>query len=316
LNLSNYSHAARAILLVLNNFQLGENMFRTTLACAIALSTTAAQAAEKKKEELPAITKCSKSFGSVALTDGDNQGWSELGLGSPREMLAAVVAESGCFTMHNASTGTAATFLMTAVAGSQEEVDKTVNAAKGAAAEGLVRSGALGRAGLGGMGGKALGMLGGLGGKKKTVVAGLRVLSPATGLTVANGTAQSTKTSLTLGGSGGWGIANQAAGGLTNYAGSKEGLQLTIAFINAYNAVVAQDGALASVPKPVAVALAVPLVTAAVDTQLYAQPAKGSVVRALRAGTTLTPTGKRDGLFIEAKDNFGSSGWVSVEDMK
>jgi hypothetical protein len=38
-------------------------------------------------------------------------------------------------------------------------------------------------------------------------------------------------------------------------------------------------------------------------------------VRALRAGTDLTPTGKRDGLFIEVKDSYGTQGWVSVEDL-
>jgi hypothetical protein len=54
----------------------------------------------------------------------------------------------------------------------------------------------------------------------------------------------------------------------------------------------------------------------AVDTQLYAQPAKGKATRALRSGTTLTPTGRRDGLFIEAKDSFGTTGWVSVEDLR
>jgi hypothetical protein len=316
MNLSNPSPFLANMLVSLSTF-MGDIMNRFVIATltGLALSATNAQAAEKKKDELPPISKCAKSFGSIALTDGDSQGWTEFGLSSPRELLAAVVSESGCFNMHNAASGGGATFLMTAIAGSQEEVDKTVNAAKGAAAEGLVRSGALGRVGLGGMGGKALGMFGGLGGKKKTVVAGLRVLSPATGLTIASGSAQSSKTSLTLGGDGGWGFANKAAGAVGGYTGSKEGLQLAIAFINAYNAVVAQDGALASVPQPVAIA-GPASVTTAVDTQLYAQPSKGAIVRALRAGTALTPTGKRDGLFVETKDNFGTLGWVSVEDMK
>ena len=38
-------------------------------------------------------------------------------------------------------------------------------------------------------------------------------------------------------------------------------------------------------------------------------------VRTLRAGTALTPTGQRDGLFIEVEDNYGTKGWVSVEDL-
>ena len=46
-------------------------------------------------------------------------------------------------------------------------------------------------------------------------------------------------------------------------------------------------------------------------------PAKVSgEVRSVRKGTELTPTGKREGLFIEVADNYGSTGWVSVEDME
>ena len=286
------------------------------LSLALALSVSAtSHAADKPKEQLPAVSKCQASFGSVALTDGDTQAWNELGLGSPRELLAAVVAESGCFTMHSAATGQPANFLMTAVAGSKEEVDKTVDQAKGAAIQGLARSGALSRMGGGAFG--ALGALGGLGGKKKIINAGLRVLSPASGMTVASGSAESVKSSITFGGAGGWGWAGSAAGGLGQYTGSKNGVQLSTAFIKAYNMVVSQGSALSAVPKYAAPLAAAPaLVTVAVDTQLYAGPAKGATVRALRTGTTLTPTGKREGLFVEVKDNFGTSGWANVEDMK
>ena len=43
--------------------------------------------------------------------------------------------------------------------------------------------------------------------------------------------------------------------------------------------------------------------------------ATAAEVRSLRAGTELTPTGERDGLFIEVQDNYGTKGWVSVEDL-
>lgn len=292
-----------------------------TLIATMALAP--AQAADKKKgEELPAITKCQASLGSLALTDGDSQGWTQVGLGSPRELLAAVVAESGCFTMYDTSSGMPATFLMSAVAGSKEEVDKTVGAVKGAATEGLVRSGALG--GLGGGGFKALGMLGGLGGKKKIMIAGLKVISPMTGATLASGSGEVAKTAISFGNQGGFGWMNSAAGaatsGIGQYAASKDGLQMASAFIKAYNAVVGQEATLAMAPKPAAPAAAAPaapaMATTAIDTKLYAMPDKKTSVRALRAGTTLTPTGKREGNMIEAKDNFGTSGWVAVEDMK
>ncbi len=36
----------------------------------------------------------------------------------------------------------------------------------------------------------------------------------------------------------------------------------------------------------------------------------------LRAATTLTPTGTRQGLFVEVTDSYGTRGWVSVEDLR
>ncbi|MEY2927209.1 MAG: hypothetical protein RL367_1686 [Pseudomonadota bacterium] len=287
--------------------------FYLVSAALLGLATQPSLAADKKPVDLPTITKCTVSFGSVAITDGDNQGWTALGLGSPRELLASIVGESGCFTMYDSASGVPATFLMSAVAGSKEEVDRTVGAVKSAAVEGLARSGMLG--GFGGGGFKALGALGGLGGKKKTISVGLRVLSPANGQTVALGTAESSKTSITLGGAGGFGVANTIGGGASQYLNSKEGSQLAIAFITAYNNVSAQSGALASAPKPVVAAAAVP--TTAVATSMFATPAKtAAVVRALRAGTALKPTGKKQGLFVEVEDSFGTTGWVSVEDMR
>jgi hypothetical protein len=279
-------------------------------SAALLVATTApALAADKKPVELPVINKCATSFGTLAITDGDSQGWVDLGLGSPRELLETVVTESGCFTMFRSESGGSATFLMNATAGSNEQVNGVANNNNAKAA---ARA-----AGIGGMGGRALGMLGGLGGKKKTVSVGLRVLSPVSGMTVAQGTAESVKSSITLGGAGGFGLANKVAGVASNYMNSKEGAQLATAFINAYNAVTAQSGALTSAPKPAAVAAGPVVPTTAVATSMLATPSKtGAVVRALRAGTALTPTGKKDGLFIEVMDSFGTAGWVSVEDMR
>lgn len=55
----------------------------------------------------------------------------------------------------------------------------------------------------------------------------------------------------------------------------------------------------------------------AVDTVMRAAASRDAdAVRALRAGTELDPTGKREGLFIEVQDNFGTTIWVSVEDLR
>lgn len=288
----------------------------TLLAGVSALALpTAASAAEK--EPPVTLNKCDKSLGTVALVDGDTQGWTKYGLGSPRELIAALAVESGCFTVHNTASGKPATFLMNVIAGDKEEVDKSIETAKGVAMEGLVRSGAASGMlrGIPG-GGSMLGMFGGLGGKKKTVAAGIRLISPASGQTIAQGSGEVKKTSISFGGGGGTigAVANGATGAA--YAGSKDGQLLIEAFIKAFNSVSAQGPALASMVPAVAAAPAAQATTA-VDTKMFASPDKAAAtLRTVRAGTALSPTGQRQGLFVEVQDSFGTKGWISVEDMR
>lgn len=290
--------------------------------CSIAIvaaASLAAPAAAKEKEPAVGLATCATSLGSIAVVEGDTQGWTKFGLGSPRELIAALASESGCFTLHSQGSGTPANFLMNVIAGDKEEVDKGVEMAKSAAVEGLVRSGAA--SGLlrnVPVGGALIGMFGGLGGKKKTVAAGIRIISPASGMTLVTGSGEVKKSSLTFGGggAGGWAAGAAASG----YASSGDGKMLAEAFIKAFNAVVGQGPALTSAvaaaapaPAPAAVAAA----TVAIDTRMLSGPdATTAVLRNLRAATTLSPTGKREGLFVEVKDSFGTQGWVSVEDLR
>lgn len=270
-----------------------------------------------KKENAPELVKCDQSIGTIAVVDGDTAGWNEWGLGSPRELINALAVESGCFTPHNGAAGSPARFLLTAIAGSEEQVDQGVELGKSVATEALLRSGAAGQVlSKVPFAGAALSMFGGLGGKKKTVAAGLKIVSPATGQAVASGSGAVKKSTLNFGSSGaGW--ANTAAGA-AGYTGSKNGQMLTEAFILAFNQLVAQRAALETTPAAGAGATAPASAAAvvAVDTAMRATPdASAAEVRTLRAGTELTPTGKRQGLFIEVTDNYGTTGWVSVEDM-
>lgn len=307
---------------------------------AAALSTQPAFAADAPV----ALTKCDKPIGSIAVVDGDTQGWTKYGLSSPRDLIAAMAVQSNCFTLQNTAGGQPVDFLVNAIAGDQEEVDQGTNLAKTALTEGLVRSGMASKMmGSVPFGGQALSMFGGFGGKKKTIAAGLRIISPANGQTVVTGSGVQTKTQMSIGGFGPaglvasnpWGDAARAqmtamgysdpyAVGAGGYGSSKDGQMLATAFIQAFNNVVGQQAALVAV-KPAGGATATggatpvstkPGFTTAVDTKMFAQPATGETVRALRAGTALTPTGVREGLFVEVSDAYGSKGWVSVEDLK
>lgn len=278
----------------------------------------AAPAAAKDKAAAPELVRCPEPIGSIALVEGDQAGWTQWGLGSPRALLSTLASTSGCFTIDNPNDAAPARFLVTAIAGSAEEVDKGMEMAKGAATEALVRSGAASSL-LGSVpgAGAMLGMFGGLGGKKKTVAAGLRVVSPANGMTVAQGQGIVKKSSINFGSASyGWaGSAADAAG----YQGNKNGEMLTEAFVLAFNDLVAQRAVLTAAPAAsgAAPAAASSEAMVAVDTVMRAAASKNAAaVRSLRAGTELDPTGKREGLFIEVTDNFGTTGWVSVEDLK
>ncbi len=291
------------------------------------------------------LSRCDKPIGSIAVVDGDTQGWTKYGLSSPRDLIAAMAVQSNCFTLQSGTAGQPADFLVNAIAGDKEEVDQGTNLAKSALTEGLVRSGMASKM-MGSIpfGGQALGMLGGFGGKKKTIAAGLRIISPANGQTLVTGSGSQTKTQMSFGGLGPsglvasnpWGEAAKAqmaamgygdpyAAGAGGYSSSKDGQMLAASFVLAFNNVVAQQAALVAV-KPAAGSAggsggATPVstkpgYTTALDTKLFAQPAPGETVRALRAGTALSPTGVREGLFVEVSDAYGTKGWVSVEDLK
>ena len=280
---------------------------------ATAAAAMIATPAMAKKDPPVELTNCDQSYGTIAVVDGDTQGWTEYGLSSPRELINSLALESGCFTPHSAASGRPADFLMNVIAGDKEEIDQSIEMAKSAAMEGLVRSGAatsvLSKVPVGGA---LLSAFGGFGGKKKTVAAGIKLISPANGQTIALGSGEAKKSSIKFGnGAGGW-VQGAAASG---YAGNKNGKLLVEAFVKAFNAVSAQGPALASL-MPAPAEPEVQLASVAVDTALLATPlAEAEEVRSLRAGTTLNPTGKREGLFVEVEDNYGTKGWVSVEDL-
>ncbi len=289
------------------------DMRARNIAVALLASAALVAAPAQAKGEEAKLATCTESLGTIAVVDGDTQGWAKFGLGSPRELVNALALESGCFTPHSPASNTAADFLMNIVAGDSEEVDQSIEVAKSAAMQGLMTSGAAGSL-LGSVpgAGQLLGMFGGLGGKKKRLAAGIKLLSPASGQTIATGQGQVKKSTLTFGGAGAWNAGAAAAG----YGSSKDGKMLVEAFVLAFNDLVAQKAAIAAMPKSASAPAAADLATVATTTSMLEAPAADAkVLRSLRAGTTLAPTGKRDGLFIEAKDNFGTTGWVSIESL-
>ena len=285
--------------------------FTTAALAASVLATSLLAVAPVRAADEAVLTHCDAPYGKVAITEGTNQGWSELKLSSPRPLLADIIAKSGCFTMINPASGEAADYLMTAEAGTKEEIDQAMSmassAASSAATQALIHSGALTK--VPGVGAVA-GLLGGFGGKKQSTMAALRLVSPQNGMTVAAASGERSKSVMKVMNASEW----QSLGG-GSYS-SKNGVMLTSAFVDAFNSLVAQA---ATLPPPATAAgqAAGENYIVAVDANLLAAGAPGAApVRALRAGTELTPTGNRSGLFVEVTDNYGTKGWVSVEQLQ
>lgn len=283
-------------------------------AAAMALAPATAQAADDDTVEL---VRCEQSLGTIALVDSPSAGWSQWDLGSPRMLVSRLASESGCFTPHNGADGTPAQFLVTAIAGTQEEVDQGINVATGVATEALLRTGAAsGILSSVPFGGAALGLLGGLGGRRTTVAAALTVVSPATGQPLAAGTGSVSRSTLSFRGNDG--AYNRGLADTAGYGSNGNGRKLTEAFILAFNQLVEQRAALVAAPAsaPASAAQETAAAVVAVDTVLRAGPDSTSAeVRALREGTRLTPAGGREGLWLEVSDSYGTKGWVSVEDL-
>ena len=280
---------------------------------AVATMFVASPALADDDDEEVTLVSCDESIGTIALVDGDTTGWTEWDLGSPRELVNVLAAESGCFTPHNRAGGDPANYLVTVIAGSEEQVDQSINTATGVATQALVSSGAAGAvASRVPFGGSALGLLGGLGGRRTTYAAGIRVVSPANGMTLASGRGTVTRNSISFGGRNNWAKSTADSVGYD----SRHGRRLMEAYIVAFNNLVAQRAAIEAAPAMASSEPETPVAQVAVDTIMRDAPSAEAIeVRGLRQGTELTPTGNREGLFIEVTDNFGTQGWVSVEDL-
>lgn len=285
----------------------------TTLTASVAFIAAASMPATAKADDDLELVTCDQSIGTIAIVEGDTQGWAEFDLGSPRTLINSLAIDSGCFTPHSAASGEPADFLMNVIAGSSEEVDQSIEIAKTAAVEGLVRSGAAGQV-LGRVpgAGAVMGMFNMFGGKKKRVAAGIKLLSPATGMTIVTGSATVKRSSLSFRGASPWNARAEQVG----YRDSRKGKQLVEAFVIAFNEVVGQEAVISSVPRTAAAPAAQPsnVATVNIATSMMAMPMDDAeALRGLEPGTTLNSTGRREGLFVEVEDNFGTKGWVSVE---
>jgi hypothetical protein len=110
-------------------------------------------------------------------------------------------------------------------------------------------------------------------------------------------------------GGGGWWGGGGGALGVSNYQHTKIGQVVALAYIDAYTKLVTD---LHGAPDSASAANETQAINVIKLGNLYSKPdGKGSIVRKVTPGMILYPTGNKDGVWWEVKDEMGNQGWVS-----
>ncbi|MBU6444880.1 MAG: peptidoglycan-binding protein [Alphaproteobacteria bacterium] len=293
----------------------------TTLPAAA--DPTAGQRNEQRESQIPV---CSHHLGTIAVVEPEHDWWSEYHLGSPEALIKVLVMRSRCFGLVDRGKGMAAIERERAIA-SEGELRQGSNIGRGqmkAADYVLVpdiisknndASGSAVGGILGGLvGGVAGGIIAGININDKTADVVLTLTDVRSSEQVAMEEGHAKKTDVSFGGGvGGGGWSGFGAMGAGSYANTEIGQVITQAYINAYARLVDDLGGLPGANgSSASEANSGQAVTMSRPGRMYERPTeKSHVVRRLDAGMMLYPTGNKDGVWWEVKDELGNSGWVS-----
>ena len=299
------------------------------LATALATVALAASTASAKVENQKGSTKsaeiptCGHVLGTIALVDGDGQGWKVYQLGAPSTLLKTFVSRSGCFKLVNRGAGMEAIQREQALSG-QGNLQRGSNVGGGQikAADWLLVADVAGQnqnSGGSAVGGIAGGLVGGrlgglLGGVKTSKVEAQTVLSLVNTRTSEEeynieGFAKKSDFSWGAGGFVGWGGVGGGA-----YENTDVGKVVGLAFLDAYRQLVTQMGGMNA--NEVAAAPRQSFVTRAV-VEMKRSPAKSSsTVRKLDPGMMVYPTGGKEDMWWEVEDENGNTGWIQNDKLE
>ena len=299
---------------------------RLFAACAavLALGTSLAVSAkvenEKGSTKSADIPQCGRVLGTIALVDGDGQGWKEYQLGAPSTLLKTFVSKSGCFKLVNRGAGMNAIKQEQELAGGGSlQRGSNVGGGQIKTADWLLVADIAGQnqnSGGSNVGALAGGLLGGKFGGLGALAGGINTkkVEAQTVLSLVNtrtseeeynieGFAKKSDVSFGLGGFSGW---NAAGGGA--YASTDVGKVVGLAFLDGYRQLVTQMGGLnanvvASAPRQSFIATA--------NFELKRSPSKSSgTVRKIESGMMLYPLGGKEDMWWEVEDENGNVGWV------
>ena len=298
-------------------------MKRITRVIGAMLVGTLSFTAQADDEE-PSIPKCDRPYGSVALTEPEGGGgwWQTYDLENPEALIKYYVTESGCFTLVDRGAGLQMGMNERALnesgnlqtgsnIGGGQLVSTDFFLVPDLVADDDDTSGnAIGGIIGGQIGGDIGGLIGGVKTQNLEADTILTLVNARTGVQTVTARGKTRKTDMKIG----VGALLGAGAGIGTYQDTEIGRVIADAYATAYTDLIdkvqASGGSLADASAPNQ------SYVIALDTDMYAQASRGKTVRSLREGMVVFPTGSREGAFLEVKDKFGTTGWVSVEDLQ
>ena len=292
------------------------------LATAVASPAMAESIHGKTQRKEAQIPTCSHRIGSLAVYEPENKWWVDLKLESPEALIKVFVMRSGCFTLVDRGKGFSAVQQERELA-SQGELRQGSNMGKGQikTADYVLVPDVVSR-NANSTGNAIGGILGGfIGGGVGAIVSNINISSSTADVVltvtdvrsseqVAMEEGHGSKSDVGFGvGGGGWWGGGVGGMGVSSYQNTSIGQVVALAYIDAYTKLVTQLGGISD---NASADNAQQAVTMAKPGHLYEQPGgRGRIVRKLDAGMMLYPTGQKDGVWWEVKDELGNSGWVS-----
>jgi curli biogenesis system outer membrane secretion channel CsgG len=277
--------------------------------------------AQKMQQQAMAdIPHCSRKLGTLAIMDGDDpRGWMQYNLASPQKLLRAIVQRSGCFNLVDRAAGlNAAQTERNIGAGLGLQRGSNVGQGQIKAADYVLvaevqardaNTGGGAVAGLAGglIGGRFGGVVGGIKTRKLEANTVLSLTNVRTTETLAVQDGYAVKNDIGWGGGGGWGFGGVVGGG---YEDTDIGRIVTLSFLQAYSKLVGDLGLVGGPGSPAEAAPTKTFVATGPLNMRRGPNTTAATIRTLTPGSTVYPTGQKEGLWWEVADENDNVGWV------
>jgi curli biogenesis system outer membrane secretion channel CsgG len=301
------------------SLRFGAAIALATVLAAPSFAESIKEKTDKAKDQVPV---CTHKIGTAAIYEPENRWWEPLGLESPQALIKIIVMRSGCFTLVDRGKGfDVAQRERELASGGELRGGSNIGKGQVKAADYVIVPDVVSKNGNA-SGTNIGGILGGfIGGGVGAIVSNINISSSTADVTLTvtdvrsseqvamtEGHGSKTDLGFGVGGGGFWGGGFGGAG-VSSYQNTKVGQVVTLAYIDAYSKLVGQLG---GAPDSASAANEAQAINVVKPGNMYKAPAgKGGVVRKVTAGMMLYPTGNKDGVWWEVKDEMGNQGWVS-----